>query len=97
MTQVAGRDRHDSEIMLNMLLDLATEIIDTSHWTVMGTGDEFWIVAKATPTEAIINGIRSREIAERVLRDWNTPERQAKRIAAVRRSLGDPFSSWADC
>jgi hypothetical protein len=90
-----------SNVTLNIMLDQATEIIDTSRWGIEDYGGEFWIIdrSRGQPTEennwcCVINGISTRGEAEAILRDWNTPKEQAWRMEASRASQCKPFTSW---
>jgi hypothetical protein len=83
--------RH-SDIALNIMLDRATEIVDTTRWIIVDASSEFWIVdPRIEPTErnnwgAIFNGISTRQEAEAIILNYNTPEEQAWRIESVRQS-----------
>jgi hypothetical protein len=85
-----------SEIRLNMMLDQATRIVDTSKWVIVDASIEFWIVDQRTePTEennwgAVFNGISTRQEAEAIIRNYNTPEEQAWRMEEVRRNQRKP-------
>jgi hypothetical protein len=85
-----------SDITLNMMLDHATRIVDTTKWVIVDAASEFWIVDPAIePTEqnnwgAIFNGIPTRQEAEALIRNYNTPEEQAWRLEEVRRSQRKP-------
>jgi hypothetical protein len=80
-----------SDITLNMMLDQATQIVDTSRWIIVGASSEFWIVDPSIePTErnnwgAVFNGIPTRLEAEELILNYNTPEEQAWRLETVRR------------
>jgi hypothetical protein len=69
-----------SDVTLNMMLDQATRIVDTSKWVIVDASSEFWIVdPRIEPTEennwgAIFNGISTRQEAEAIIRNYNTPE-----------------------
>jgi hypothetical protein len=78
-------------ITLNMNLDRATEIVDTSQWTVRedsvrdsGTFIMRPCFAIRHKRIIIVSGFNSREQAEASIRDWNTPEARAERVAFVR-------------
>ena len=85
-----------SDITLNMMLDQATRVVDTSKWVVVDASSEFWIVDPCIePTEennwgAVFNGISTRQEAEAIIRNYNTPEEQAWRMEEVRRSQRKP-------
>jgi hypothetical protein len=87
-----------SDITLNMMLDQATQIVDTSKWVVVDASSEFWIVdPRIEPTEqnnwgAVFNGIPTRQEAEAIIRNYNTPEEQAWRMEEVRRSRPKPIN-----
>jgi hypothetical protein len=81
-----------SDITLNMMLDQATRIVDTSKWVIVHASSEFWIV---DPTEqnnwgAVFSGISTRQEAEAIIRNYNTPEEQAWRMEEVRQSQRKP-------
>jgi hypothetical protein len=84
-----------SDIALNMLLDLATEIIEPSRWTILEVADGSWSISEPLGTH--LNGIETREIADLIIGDWNTPERQAGRVAAARRAYATRFTAPTDC
>ncbi len=79
-----------SDIALNMMLDQATQIVDTSKWMIVATSSEFWIVdPRIEPTErnnwgTVFSGISSRQEAEEIILNYNTPEGRAWRIETVR-------------
>ena len=81
-----------SDVMLNMMLDQATQIVDTSKWVIVDASSEFWIIdPRIEPTEqnnwgAVFNGISTRQDAETIILEYNTPEQQAWRMGEVRRS-----------
>jgi hypothetical protein len=87
-----------SDITLNIMLDQATQIVDTSKWTIVDASSEFWIVdPKIEPTErnnwgAVFNGVSTRQEAEAIILNYNTPEEQAWRIKAVRQSQRKPIN-----
>jgi hypothetical protein len=62
------------DITLNMMLDRATRIVDTSKWIVVDASSELWIVdPRIEPTEqnnwgAVFNGISTRQEAEAIIR-----------------------------
>ena len=80
-----------SNVMLNMALDEATEIVDTSQWTVRedifldtcagGIQSSFSIYSE---NNLELNGFHTRELAEAYVRDYNTPAAQAERVAIER-------------
>jgi hypothetical protein len=86
-----GSEMARSDIMLNMMLDEATKIVDTSKWTIVDASGEFWIVdPRIKPTKrnnwgAVFNGIPTRQDAEELILNYNTPEERAWRIKTVRR------------
>jgi hypothetical protein len=88
-----------SDITLNMMLDQATQIVDTSKWVIVDASSEFWIVdPRVEPTEqnnwgAVFNGISTRQEAEAIIHKYNTPEEQAWRMEEVRRSQRKPVNS----
>jgi hypothetical protein len=88
-----------SDITLNMMLDQATQIVDTSKWVIVDASSEFWIVdPRIEPTEqnnwgAVFNGISTRQDAEAIILKYNTPEEQAWRMEEVRRSRRKPINS----
>ncbi len=88
-----------SDVMLNMMLDQATRVVDTSMWVIVDASSEFWIVdPRIEPTEqnnwgAVFNGISTRQEAEAIIRNYNTPEEQAWRMEEVRRSRRKPTNS----
>jgi hypothetical protein len=90
-----------SDITLNMMLDQATQIVDTSKWVIVDASSEFWIVdPRIEPTQqnnwgAVFNGISSRQEAESIILNYNTPEEQAWRMEEVRRSRRTPINSPA--
>jgi len=79
-----------SNVTLNIMLDKATEIIDTSQWAIRDAGSEFWIIdPRIDPTEennwsCVVSGIPTREEAEAILRDWNTPKQRIWRMEVAR-------------
>jgi hypothetical protein len=79
-----------SNVTLNIMLDKATEIIDTSQWAIRDAGSEFWIVDPRIEATAennwscVVGGIPTREEAEAILRDWNTAKQQAWRMETAR-------------
>ncbi len=79
-----------SDIALNMMLDQATRIVYTSKWTIVDASSDFWIVdPEIEPTErnnwgAVFSGISTRQEAEEIIRNYNTPEGRAWRIETVR-------------
>jgi hypothetical protein len=81
-----------SDVALNVMLDQATQIIDTSKWVIVDAFSEFWIVdPRIEPTEqnnwgAVFNGISTLQDAETIILEYNTPEQQAWRVEEVRRS-----------
>ena len=85
-----------SDITLNMMLDQATQIVDTSKWIIVDASSEFWIVDPSIePTEqnnwgAVFSGISTRQEAEAIVRNYNTPEEQAWRIEEVRGTRRNP-------
>ena len=85
-----------SDITLNMMLDQATQIVDTSKWIIVDASSEFWIVDPSIePTEqnnwgAVFNGISTRQEAEAIILNYNTPEEQAWRIEEVRETRRNP-------
>ncbi len=92
-----------SDITLNMMLDQATQIVDTSKWIIVAASSEFWIVDPAIePTErnnwgTVFSGIATREEAEAIIASYNTPEGQAWRIETVRsESQADRLSVRSD-
>jgi hypothetical protein len=88
-----------SDITLNMMLDEATQIVDTSKWVIVDASSEFWIVdSSIEPTEqnnwgAVFSGISTRQEAEAIILNYNTPEEQAWRIEEVREARRKPFNS----
>ena len=88
-----------SDITLNMMLDQATQIVDTSKWVIVDASSEFWIVdPRIEPTErnnwgAVFNGIPTRQEAEALILNYNTPEEQAWRIETVRQAQRKPIDS----
>jgi hypothetical protein len=78
------------DIRLNMMLDQATQIVDTSKWVIVDASSEFWIVdPRIRPTEqnnwgTVFSGISTREEAEAIVLNYNTPKEQAWRIETVR-------------
>jgi hypothetical protein len=88
-----------SDITLNMALDQATQIVDTSKWVIVDASSEFWIIdPRIEPTEqnnwgAVFNGISTRQEAEAIILNYNTPEEQAWRIEAVRETRRKPIDS----
>jgi hypothetical protein len=92
-----------SDITLNMMLDQATQIVDTSKWVIVDASCEFWIVdPRIEPIEqnnwgAVFNGISTRQDAETIILEYNTPEQQAWRMEEVRRSckpIKSPGKMW---
>ena len=87
------------DITLNMMLDQATQIVDTSKWIIVDASSEFWIVdPRIEPTErnnwgAVFNGISTRQEAEALILNYNTPEEQAWRLETVRGRLRKPIGS----
>jgi hypothetical protein len=92
-----------SDITLNMMLDQATQIVDTSKWVIVDASSEFWIVdPRIEPTEqnnwgAVFNGISTWQDAEAIILKYNTPEEQAWRMEEARRSRRKPINSRGRC
>jgi hypothetical protein len=90
-----------SDITLNIMLDQATQVVDTSKWVIVDASSEFWIVdPRIEPTEennwgAVFNGISTRQEAEAIILNYNTPGEQAWRVEAVRRNQPKPINSLA--
>ncbi len=80
-----------SDITLNMMLDQATQIVDTSMWVIVDASSEFWIVdPRIEPTErnnwgAVFSGISTRQEAEEIILNYNTQEERAWRLERVRK------------
>jgi hypothetical protein len=87
-----------SDITLNIMLDQATQIVDTSKWIIVDASSEFWIVDPGIePIErnnwgAVFNGISTRQEAEVIILNYNTPEEQAWRMEVVHRNRRQPIN-----